>query len=114
MRNAWTKLGTKLNRHLYTEVMVRDLYRASMYLLLGGKIVGIGRFYPVIKLNIRVPRLTIWYTEHIGIVRYKKLKHKREYIKELAKQRRPTKKEQEVMRLYKNNFARIQAEGRNA
>jgi hypothetical protein len=118
MRNLRTKLGAKLgaklDRFLYTDVMERDLYRAGKYLLLGGKILGIGRYYPIIKLHMKVPRISVWYTNHIGLVNYRKLRIKREYIKQMARERMPTKKEREIMKAYKANFARIQAEGRNA
>lgn len=88
----------------HTEVLTRDLYKAAALLALGGQIVGVGRYYPVIKLNIRVHKLALWYVEHIGFLPYRSTQKQREHLKALAKQHKPSKEELKVRKLYKEHF----------
>lgn len=89
---------------LYTEVMTRDLYYASALMSLGAEILAVGRYYPVIRINLRVNRLSLWYVHNIGVLPYRWVKRQREYLKTIAKEHKPTKEEIKVRKLYRRNF----------
>lgn len=88
----------------HREVMTTDLYRAAALLALGGTILGVGRYYPIIKLNIRVNRLILWYVDKVGILPYRLMQKQREELKARARKRKPTKEELRDRRLYKEHF----------
>ena len=98
------KLSQRIDRSLHTELMIRDLYKAACLLALGGKILAISRYWPVMRLNLRVNKLALWYVDKVGVLPYKRVQTGREYLKSLARERKPTKEELKVRRLYRRHF----------
>lgn len=98
------KLPQRIDRSLHTELMIRDLYKAACLIALGGKILAISRYWPVMRLNLRVNKLSLWYVDKVGVLPYKKVQTGREYLKSLARERKPTKEELKVRRLYRRHF----------